>query len=234
MFKLARELGTEAQQDPSLLHPLFARLPPLFPDNPDTSFPSAEKNSPVVAPNDDQNPYEPIALSEVFTLADKLMLLYPWDGDIIRGTEVMGDGSVVSSYALESALKNGKISWDIDSALKLVDKEVVKPGVGAMDEDEDEEEPSPKPSVRRRPVWRVRRPKHKFGTAIAVGILLLGVGIAVYGSKAGGNNADWRRWWTVVIHGWLKKSSEFERVCQYFLGWKSIVGHVGRSLRDML
>jgi hypothetical protein len=34
---------------------------------------------------------------------------------------------------------------------------------------------------------------------VAVGVVLLGVGMAVFGVKAGGPHASWARWWGAVI-----------------------------------
>jgi hypothetical protein len=101
MLQLAKKLGSEAMDDPSLLHPLFARLPPLFPDTPSESTPVAKEInvSADAIKEDDANPYEPIPLSRIFELADELMTRFPWDSEDIRGREIMGTGSVVSSYA---------------------------------------------------------------------------------------------------------------------------------------
>jgi hypothetical protein len=125
MMELAKDMPDD---DTSLLHPLFARLPPLFPDTPDAPHappqPSISANTEYEAP-EGPNPYRPIPLSRLFILADILMREIPWDGDVVRGREVMGEASVVCSYTSET---NG-----LDEAVSYINGEVVKPG--AMDQE---------------------------------------------------------------------------------------------------
>ncbi|KAI9636676.1 rab-GTPase-TBC domain-containing protein [Dioszegia hungarica] len=210
MMVLAAELGPEAADDPSLLHPLFSRLPPLYPDTPDqTTPPSHITTDATNREGDNPNPYRPIPLSELFSLADRLMLEHPWDGPEIRGQEIMGQGSVVMSYEKEMAPRPletgvGDKAWTLVDALQLVDQEVVKPGAGMMDDEEEDEDEAPVPvrkpgrRVQRRR-WLLRLGRNKLGTAVAVGVVVLGVGMAVFGVKAGGPHASWARWWAAIV-----------------------------------
>jgi hypothetical protein len=206
MLRLAKELGPEAADDPSLLHPLFSRLPPLFPDTPDqmtppTSFKASSNDSDP----DTVNPYDPIPLSELFQLANKLMIEHPWDGPEINGQEIMGQGSVVMSYDLEmESTSEGSSSgeaWTMADALKLVDKVVVRPGVAMMDDEEEEAEAVPvgRVRIRRRRRWLLRLGRNKMSTTLALGVVVLGVSMAVFGVRAGGPNASWARWWAAVL-----------------------------------
>lgn len=227
MFRMAKALGSEGERDPSLLHPLFARLPPLYADTPVAPQPDVVSSRHA---DDDPNPYEPIPLSLIFTLTDKLMAQYPWDEAPIRGDEIMGEGSVVYSYEREmAARKDSESDWTLETAVQLVDKEVVKPGSGEADEDEEEEPSLP---VTKRLRWRIRVPRDKAGTAVAVGIVLVGVGIAVYSTRAGGSRSDWRRWWAAVIHEWVGTNAGVGRAREYWRVWMSAVENVAGSVRD--
>lgn len=198
LLKMVRDMGAEAMDDPSVLHPLFARLPPLVADSPDDSrthawtphqTPSVEKQEPI---EEDANPYEPIELSTIFALADDMLARYPWDGPDIKGHEILGEASSVVTYAGESGQ-----TWSLTQAETLVHGEVVRPGAGAMDDMEDEEEPAHPPVKHRR--RRIRIPRNRTGTIIAVGVVLVGIGIAVYGSRSGGPRSNWARWWSAVV-----------------------------------
>lgn len=178
MFALAKKLGREYQEDPSLLHPLFVRLPPLYPDTPSSPNP---QTSPSISPselelhNPDINPYSPIRLSDIFQLADRLLEEYPWDGPLIRGREIMGPGSVMVTYDQEWSEEE----WTAEKALKYVDVEVVQPGAAVMDEDELVPSPTPR-RVTNPALWEVLK-KVKPSTLVALGVVFLGVGMAVYG-----------------------------------------------------
>ena len=154
---------------------------------------------------DGPNPYGPIPLSELFALTDKLMSQYPWDGRDIRGTEIMGPGSVVRTYDAEAVVVGSGPILGLLQMANMVDKDVVMPGSsGAEEDDEDEDEdkalaPSFFPRFR---LPRLRVPTNKLGAAVAVGVVVIGIGIAVYGVRAGGPRASWSRWWGVVISGW--------------------------------
>lgn len=207
MLRLAQELGPEAADDPSLLHPLFSRLPPLFPDTPNQPTPTRSSKSSVdmIDPNE-TNPYDPLPLSELFQLADRLMVDHPWDGAEVQGQEIMGRGSVVLSYDLEMKPPPHETpsdeGWTMADALKLVDQEVVRPGVAMMDDDEEEEEepiPVKRTRTRRRQRWLIRLGRNKMSTTLALGIVVLGVSMAVFGVRAGGPNANWARWWAAVL-----------------------------------
>ncbi|WVQ81438.1 hypothetical protein IAT38_003562 [Cryptococcus sp. DSM 104549] len=211
MLKIAKSLGPEYEQDPSLLHPLFTRLPPLYPDTPAAPSPPPPSPSPIPSSRtsreqDEANPYDPLPLSRVFALADELMERFPWDGEAVRGRRIMGEGSVVRTYNREY-----KEDWTAEDALEMVDVDVVLPGAGmpppSDDEDEDGSADLPPPSKRRRPL-PLRLPRNRLGTALALGVLLVGVGIAVYGVKAGAGagsvgGTGWKRWWGAVVRGWV-------------------------------
>lgn len=218
MLELAKKLGSEAEDDPSLLHPLFARLPPLYPDTPDLAHPPSGLGG--TSDEDDPNAYRPIPLGQLFSLADDLMEKWPWDGEVIRSKEIMGEGSVVCTYELESRGSR----WNLRGALDCIDQDVVKPGAGATD-DEVEEVP-----IRRRPAGRVRVPRNKLGTTVALGMLILGLSMAILGVGAGGPRSDWARWWVMVVRTWGGKSEKLG-VTE---GYSRLIGYVGRTMRDLL
>ncbi|WWC97846.1 hypothetical protein V866_004733 [Kwoniella sp. B9012] len=227
MLQIAHQLGSEYEEDPTLLHPLFVRLPPLYadtpsePDPPPTLTPSP-KTSYDDFEEDSANPYRPIKLSELFQLTDKLMDQYPWDGDVIRGTEIMGEGSVVNTYPKEQMEEE----WSEEEMLRMIDVQVVKPGAGDISDDEELDEEPVKQKRRRLPI---RKPRNKINTLLAFGVVVLGVGIAVYGFKAGGNEASWSRWWSVVIRGWIGKEGRgLEGVLGRGIGW------VKKAVRDVM
>ncbi|KAK4685286.1 TBC1 domain family member 20, partial [Tremellales sp. Uapishka_1] len=221
MFVLARKLGPEGIDDPSLLHPLFSRLPPLFPDTPMTPKPPKEYQELTAAAADEENPYSPIPLSEVFTLTDKMMRELPWDGEVVRGTDIMGKDSVVSTY-------DG--GWDpdlepsLEDVVRHVDGEIVRPG-GGMDDDEDEE-PLHVPVKRRR--LGTRLPRNKLGISIALSIVIVGIGMGVYGLRVRGKEGDWRKWWVMVIgNHWAGKEEVVDRL-------RSVVHRMGRVVRQIV
>lgn len=179
MMALAKQMGPDAADDPSLLHPLFARLPPLHADTPEETA-SLKRDRHGPRDEQDPNPYEPIPLSQCFALADDLMERFPWDGAIIRGEEIMGQGSVLSTYTTEAEA-------GLEGAKESIDRDVVR---DASESEDEEEEPPQRRKVRRR---------NPLGTAVAVGVVLVGIGIAVYGWKAGGRQASWVRWWAAVL-----------------------------------
>ena len=216
MFELAKELGSDGEQDPSLLHPLFARIPPLYSDTPENCFP------PLTDPLDDPNPYTPIPLSKLFQLADELMIKWPWDGAVIRGKDFMGGGSVVRTYELEMANRAG----DLDTALEWMDRDVVKPRASIPD-DEEEETVIP---VRRRRRSRIQ-PRKKLGATLALGVVILGIGLTTYGSRSGAARGDWTKWWAWVIRKWIGKN---EKAAMLMEGYARIVGYLRQTLRDLL
>ncbi|KAK8843409.1 hypothetical protein IAR55_007066 [Kwoniella newhampshirensis] len=230
MLRMAEDLGSEYHEDPSLLHPLFVRLPPLYPDTPSTPEPPNTGTVPgtkaTTLDDDDPNPYEPIKLSDLFKLTDCLMDQYPWDGEIVKGKDILGKGSVVCSYDLEM----GDETWSVENALALIDVEVVKPGVATMDNDEEEaDETEP---ISRRPTRRslsLRIPRHKLSTMLALGVVILGVGMAVYGVKAGGSEARWGRWWGMVIRGWVGRESK-----KAGEGWGTMIRFAIKSLGEIV
>ncbi|WWC91328.1 uncharacterized protein L201_006271 [Kwoniella dendrophila CBS 6074] len=231
MLEIAHQLGSEYEEDPTLLHPLFVRLPPLYADTP--SHPEAPvESSPLPVYTDFQdetaNPYKAIKLSGLFQLTDTLMTQYPWDGDTIRGKEIMGDGSVVNTYEKEEV----EAEWSSEEMLKMVDVEVVKPGSGGISDDEDEEaeaeaEKEMKSIKRQKRKLQIRIPRNKVNTALAIGIMFLGIGMAVYGFKAGGNEASWSRWWGYVIRGWIGKEGR-----NIGLSLGGLTGHFKKFIND--
>lgn len=221
MFRLAKLKGEDAEDDPSLLHPLFARLPPLFADTPDQPEyqVSAEKGG--SDSYDDPNPYDPIPISHVFSIADELMARFPWDGSVMRGNEVLGPGSTIRTYANEDLVQQGE--WSLKAAEAMVDVDVMMPGGTEPDEEEEEAEPLKK-------VQKIRRRSNKGGLTIAVGIAVVGVSIALYGFKAGGSRAGWVGWWATVIKSWAGKSSWEETV----IDWRKVLGNVMKSVREVM
>jgi hypothetical protein len=206
MLRLVKDVGQEAMDDPSVLHPLFARLPPLLPDEPgeDVEPIKAEHvdSDDVAREYDDKNPYEPIPLSTIFNIADDLLARYPWDGPIIRGNEILGEASSVITYERES-----EDQWSLPKAESLVNGLVIQPGSDMLDEDEEDDQLPPVPTSRpRRSRLRLRMPKKKIGTIIAVGVVLVGVGVAVYGARSGGPRSDWASWWSAVVWDWATRS----------------------------
>ena len=199
MMALVRDMGQDAMDDPSVLHPLFARLPPLVADHPDMPADIDTDTARTVGGGvgdgeRDPNPYEPIRLSEIFKVADDLMARYPWDGSLIRGDEILGEASSVITYATEDSSE-----WSLEKAETLVNGEVVRPGAASLDDDSEQEEDSVIPPAKSRRRSRIRVPRNKVGTLVAVGVVLVGIGIAVYGSRSGGPRSNWARWWSVVI-----------------------------------
>lgn len=183
MLKLAAALGPEVHHDPSLLHPLFQRLPPLYADTPDAPHPppdfhAAEQRSKF----DEPNPYAPIALSGIFQLADKLQAKHPFDGPRVRAYEVLGPGSVVQTYLREqepeldekSGLdEKAPAKWTLADAEACISKDVVLPGGDELDDDE----PVPWPDR----LGELAR-SQRVVTALTLGVLLIGVGAAVFRS----------------------------------------------------
>ena len=192
MLVLAAQLGSEAKSDPTLLHPLFARLPPLHPDTPDQPRPTS-----LASTVEEPNPYSPLILSELFTLADALMMRHPWDGPVIRGREIMGPASVVCTYDRETSEK-----WSLDDASDCLHGEVVRPGAADVDEEEV-------------PERRVRRRRLPRGVLLALVVLGVGVAVARYGSQ-GGLRITWRDWWrsvsVAVLQDWRAVHGVWKRV----------------------
>nr|WVH01959.1 ubiquinol-cytochrome C reductase hinge protein [Naematelia aurantialba] len=242
MYELAAKLGEEAQDDPTLLHPLFSRLPPLYPDTPgeptDLSIEeTADQTSDLVNLDDAPNPYKPIPLSQLFEIADRLMLQHPWDGDTIRGRELLGDGCTVCTYAAEDKVHLGG-KWSLAEAMAMLDEEVVKPGAMIVDEDEEEEAVKEDEAKGRknRPVrarrWSIRVPRDKKGTVLALGIVVVGVGIAVFAGRAGGRHADWARWWSVVLRSWVSTQASTHTLKETVVAYGRVLRHVAQSLLD--
>jgi hypothetical protein len=225
MFSLAKDLGEEAMDDPSLLHPLFARLPPLYPDTPSSSEPPPQSAS-LSVEDGMPNPYSPIPLSRLFQLTDELMARYPWDGDVIRGREVMGEGSAIWTYDQEGEMSVGEM-------LGMMEKEVVRPGAADMDEEEEEEEREEvKRVVRRR--FRLRVPRQKMGMVLAIGVLVVGVGLGTYGRGTIGTR-DLSRWWGSVITVWVgKRGLLLDKGLDVANGYGKVLRYVRQIIRDII
>ena len=218
MFDLAKELDSDGEQDPSLLHPLFARIPPLYADTPENPFPPPTAADPL----DDPNPYTPIPLSKLFQIADELMTKWPWKGAVIRSMDFMGEGSVVRTYELEMANRVG----DLDTALDWMDRDVVRPGADLPDE---EEEQTVIPFRRRR---RSRiLPRNKLGATLALSVVILGIGVTTFGVRAEANRGEWTRWWGWVIRSWIRKSGNATMLME---GYARVVGYLGQMFQDLL
>lgn len=113
----------------------------------------------------------------------------------------MGPGSVVITYDQEWSEEE----WTPEKALKCVDVDVVQPGAAVMDEDE----PVPSPISRRATnpdLWKVLK-RVKPSTLVALGVVFLGVGMAVYGVKLGGRNVTWRN---VVAGVWHRARKVYQ------------------------
>jgi hypothetical protein len=199
MMRLVKEMGQEAMDDPSILHPLFARLPPLVADDPDSTSVSSGGDKKLHAEqgngHDDPNPYEPILLSTIFRITDDLLARYPYDGPLIRGEEILGGASSVNTFSREV-----DDDWTLRLAESQINGEVIKPGADMLDEEEEEEPPKP---IRKPPI---RVPRNKIGTMVAISVVLVGMGIAVYGARSGGPRSNWARWWSVVVRDWMSRS----------------------------
>lgn len=223
MMLLAKDLGAEGQDDPSLLHPLFSRLPPLFPDTPDQRNSPAHKSAKDFGNGEEPNPYDPIPLSKLFEIADLLMVKYPWDGPEIRGREIMGSGSVACTYEQEISGDG----WSLGDTLEMIDNNVVLPGAGDVAEDEEEI----LPPIKRRARWRIRLPKNRAGTALALGVLVAGVGIAL-GSRPG--SSLWFRWWVVVAKGWFFRNVNSGQLEDMVEGLARNAGSVAKRIKGLL
>jgi hypothetical protein len=218
MFRLAKDLGSEASDDPSLLHPLFSRLPPLVADTPDqTELPPIEFDS----SDDSVNPYEPIALSRVFQITDELMARYPWHGPDIRGQDIMGPGSVVVTY--EHEVEGKGAPWSLRQAEDFTNKHVVLPGATEPDEEDAVPDKEPRPS---------RKPRRRIssGTAIAVGVLAIGIGMSVYGYRAESSRSGWAGWWSVVMRSWVSRTGMEESL----RGWSRVASFVQKALTGVM
>lgn len=91
-----------------------------------------------------------------------------------------------------------------------IDVEVIVPGGDELDDEEDAA-PATLPSklvprhflarvLARSPLGALRR--SSFGTALALGILVVGIGALILGWKGGRN---WALWWGHVAHGWVRR-----------------------------
>ena len=191
MLQLAQNLRAEIRDDPSSLHPLFARLPPLHPDTPEGCLPLS-----ITDADDemDPNPYDPIPLSQVFNMTDDLLARFPWDGKVIRGKEVMGPASVLYTYDEETPQENAEKGTDglsLETGAGMVNQEVVRSGAAEIN-DEEVEQPSRLPMS-----WRsmLRMPPSRIGTVLAVGVVFVGIAIAAFGIRTGGTHRGWAGWW---------------------------------------
>jgi hypothetical protein len=212
MARLVKQLGPEAQRDPSLLHPLFARLPPLYCDTPDAPTPPTTAPPPT-SPHAEPNPYTPIALSTVFKLADKLFAKFPPDGPVTRAHEVLGQGSMVRTYSRER-----DEDWGLRDAEAAIDSDVILPGGDEADEDA-----SLVPDCRLSP----RRLDH-LSTAVAVGIVVVGIGAAVLGWQGRHADPQWARFWGMVATQAAAKSNSLIN------SWVAVNSYFTRTLREVL
>lgn len=149
LFELAKGLD----DDPTSLHPYFARLPPLVADTPLSPPPPSHPLSlnDIHDLKPDFNPYDPLYLSTLFQAADSLMAEFPPNHRAVRLDEIMGPDSMVHTYQTE----------DLAVAESLIHSENI---LADAPESDDESEPA-RPSSR---------------TAITIGIVIISIGIAVY------------------------------------------------------
>lgn len=200
MLQLVAQMGPEVRQDPSLLHPLFQRLPPLYPDTPAQPNPPAGYTPHDSGPHDEPNPYRPLPLSAIFQLADRLQAKHPWDGPQIRGHQVMGPGSVVHTFGNEMRDDDEKGVWTLADAESAIDKDVVLPGGEEMDDDEDLA-----PARFSLPGLGLRLfANNRLGAAFWVGCVVIGVGAVLYGWQ--GRSGGWARWWSTVVGQWTHRT----------------------------
>jgi hypothetical protein len=150
----------------------------------------------------------------VFALADKLMAKYPYDGKKIRAYEVFGSGSTVRTYAKEKAVD---AEWTLADAENAIDKDVILP-----DGDEPDEEESLVPAPRFAPRC------DRLGTAVAVGVVVVGVGAVLLGWRGSRADPQWIRFWGLVATSWSSRSRETVR------SWAAVANYFTRTLREAL
>jgi hypothetical protein len=228
MFSLAKELGSEAMDDPSLLHPLFARLPPLYPDTPSQPLPPPSALSILgrrpQGDDEDVTPYTPIPLSRLFDLTDELMARYPWDGDVIRGQEIMGEASAVWTY-------DSEVHASARDMLSMLGGEVVRPGAADMDDNEEEEEPIRPVRRKKTSGYDLRMPRDRLGTSVAIGVMVLGLVLAMYSGRSKGARGEWSGWWGSVIRVWAEKQGAVGADMAGLLNaYRRVSSFVGRAL----
>ena len=154
LFELAKGLD----EDPTSLHPYFARLPPLVADTPLSPPPVSHPLSldEIHELKPDSNPYDPLYLSTLFQAADSLMAEFPPEHPSIRLSEIMGPDSMVRTYDTE----------DIATAEDLIHSDNI-----LADAPESDDEAEPEPASRSQP---------SRSTAVAISIVLISIGIALY------------------------------------------------------
>lgn len=185
------ELYVALDEDPTSLHPFFSRLPPLVADTPSSpSLPSplplSQKEIHDILHTTDsaasKNPHEPIYLSSLFEATDSLLAEFPPDHPEVRMYEIMGPGSMVRTYDAE-------LSGDFDLAqaesLVLGDKDgwdiLVEPALEPSDDEDEHEVPTEQPKLERTAKGGLGIPR--LGTALAISVLVVGIGFAVYTSR---------------------------------------------------
>jgi hypothetical protein len=129
-------------------------------------------------------------LSELFTLTCTLEQRFPLDHPAIRAWEILGKDSVIYTY---QAVDEKSQAMTLDEAARLVERGldeadvVVEPQPADSDEEEE-------PISRRRPPRR-----NRLGTTVAVAVLCLGVGIAVYQMNRGRDFTQAKK----TVHRWI-------------------------------
>jgi hypothetical protein len=140
-------------------------------------------------------------------------------------------------------------AWTLSDAEAAIDNDVILPGGDAMDDDE----------VLTVARWSPLTPLSAFvgrvglgltsggkggmglygfdrlGTAVAVGVVVLGIGAALFGWRRH-TDPSWARFWGLVAGQWVVKSRAavspgVEGVAR---GWNTVGRYIGRTLRDVL
>ena len=234
MLKLAKELGSEVDNDPSLLHPLVSRLPPLYADTPSNPVPPSSPTSSsaqIALPGnangdadgsfEEPNPFQPIPISRILSLAEGLLARFPFNGDVVRGTQIMGKDSAINTYtsdeqdARADTPDTAQRSVTLQDLEQCVDRDVILPGASEPDDEPSIQKTRPRPSdalARSRRRWLFRRSllsMRSFSAkeALAFGVVVIGVGIAFYSLRgpAGGARAGWAGWWASITRSWVRK-----------------------------
>ncbi len=187
------------------MHSHLSALPPLIADEADAAsvpapMPAATLSKRDYVDPDSPNPHDPIVLSELFKLTSTLYDRFPLDHPLIKAEEIFGPDSVVNTYERVDPATEKVHSLSLAAAGQLVDDGLGKARVLAEPQpvDSDDEDEDAKP-VSKRPSPTPNR----LGTAIAMGVLCVGIGIAVYQMNEGRDFLPARK----TLHRWLSEGA---------------------------